>query len=74
MAKRVEPPVDEGFRVSLVEKSHHTYSVAKYPHLANLGQLIYPATRNEHKNRWHGSNFKTSLPGCPMNIIIKEDF
>jgi len=55
-------------------QSHHTYSVAKYPHLANLGQLIYPATRNEHKNRWHGSNFKTSLPGRPMNINIKEDF
>jgi hypothetical protein len=55
-------------------QSHHTYSVAKYPHLANLGQFIYPATRNEHKNRWHGRNFKTSLPGRPMNINIKEDF
>lgn len=55
-------------------QSHHTYSVAKYPHLANQGQLIYPTTRNEHKNRWHGKNFKTSLPGRPMNINIKEDF
>lgn len=54
--------------------SHHTYSVTKYPHLANKGQLIYPATRNEHKSRWHGGNFKTSQPGRPMKINIKEDF
>lgn len=55
-------------------QSHHTYSVAKYPHLANIGSLIYPATRNEHTNRWHNRNFKKSLPGKPMNYQVKEDF
>lgn len=55
-------------------QSHHTYSVAKYPHLANKGELIYPVTRNEHIHRWHGNNFKISLPGRPVNIHVKEDF
>ena len=55
-------------------QSHHTYSVAKYPHLANNGSLIYPATLYEHTNRWHARNFKTSLPGKPANYKIKEEF
>ncbi len=55
-------------------QSHHTYSVAKYPHLANVGSLIYPTTRYEHSNRWHGRNFKTSLPGKPFNPTIEEEF
>ena len=55
-------------------QSHHTYSVAKYPHLANNGSLIYPATLYEHTNRWHARDFKTSLPGRPANYQIKEDF
>ncbi len=55
-------------------QSHHTYSVAKYPHLANNGQLIYPVTHKEHTNRWHGGNYKNSLPGRPINYQIKEDF
>lgn len=46
--------------------SHHTYSVAKYPHLANHGSLIYPATRNEHVSGWHGSNTRNSLSGKPI--------
>ena len=55
-------------------QSHHTYSVAKYPHLANNGSLIYPATLYEHTNRWHARNFKNSLPGKPANYQIKEEF
>ncbi len=52
--------------------SHHTYSVAKYPHLANIGSLIYPATSNEHRNGWHGGNYRNSLPGVPIKNI--KDF
>lgn len=49
--------------------SHHTYSVTKYPHLANRMELIYPATFYEHVYGWHGGNTKNSLPGIPIKII-----
>ena len=52
--------------------SHHTYSVAKYPHLANRMDLIYPATYNEHLYGWHGGNTRNSLPGKPIKTI--KDF
>lgn len=35
-------------------QSHHTFSAAEYPHLANLGRVIYPATPFEHLKGWHG--------------------
>jgi len=55
-------------------QSHHKYSVARYPHLANNGKLIYPATYSEHYNRWHGKNYKNSRPGKPVNPQYKEEF
>ena len=27
---------------------HHSYSASQYPHLANKGENIYPATPKEH--------------------------
>ena len=53
-------------------QGHHTYSASKYPHLCNKGEVIYPATKNEHFNGWHGGNYKNSLPGKP--IIDIDDF
>ena len=50
-------------------QSHHKYSVAKYPHLANVGEIIYPATKNEHIQGWHGGNTRNSLPGIPIKYI-----
>lgn len=50
-------------------QSHHTYSVSKYPHLANIGRLIYPATKYEHIAGWHGGNTRNSLPGMPIKNI-----
>jgi len=47
-------------------QGHHTYSVSKYPHLANKGEVIFPVTANEHLNGWHGGNYKNSLPGEPI--------
>lgn len=47
-------------------QSHHTYSVSRYPHLANRGEVIFPATFSEHLHGWHGGNFKKSLPGRPI--------
>ncbi len=55
-------------------QSHHKYSVAKYPHLANQGDLIYPVTKYEHYNRWHHKGTKNSLPGMPNNLEAKEEF
>lgn len=44
-------------------QAHHTFSVTKYPHLANKPEVIYPVTFQEHFFEWHGGNWKTSLPG-----------
>lgn len=51
-------------------QGHHTYSVSKYPHLADKGEVIYPATTNEHLHGWHGGNYKNSLPGEPIKTIL----
>lgn len=48
-------------------QGHHTYSVSKYPHLANKGEVIFLATFEEHLYVWHGGNFKNSLPGKPFS-------
>lgn len=50
-------------------QSHHTYSARNYPHLANLGEVIYPATPYEHRMGWHGGNHKNSLPGKRIRPI-----
>ena len=50
-------------------QGHHAYSVAKYPHLANLGEIIYPATQYEHRIGWHGGSYKKSKPGRRIRPI-----
>lgn len=47
-------------------QGHHAYSVSKYPHLANKGEVIFPVTFEEHLYDWHGGNFGKSLPGRPF--------
>jgi len=47
-------------------QGHHTYSVSKYPHLANKGEIIFPVTFEDHLYVWHGGNFQNSLPGKPF--------
>ena len=49
---------------------HHSYSVVKYPHLADKGEIIYPATTREHFRGWHGGNYKKSTAGKPIVLII----
>ncbi|WP_235688026.1 T7SS effector LXG polymorphic toxin [Latilactobacillus fragifolii] len=53
-------------------QGHHSYSASQYPHLANKGEVIYPATFDEHFYGWHGGNWKDSLPGRPINPF--DDF
>lgn len=50
-------------------QAHHTYSAAMYPHLADRGEVIYPATKTEHLAGWHGGSFKKSLPGRRIRAI-----
>ena len=50
-------------------EAHHTYSAKDFPHLANLGAVIYPATHNEHLKGWHGGNYKKSRPGKRIRRI-----
>ncbi|HDR7866278.1 TPA: hypothetical protein QCY12_004165, partial [Bacillus cytotoxicus] len=52
-------------------QGHQTYSAAKYPHLADKGEVIYPLTYKEHFYGWHGRNYKNSLPGKPIKEIIE---
>ena len=49
---------------------HHSYSAAQYPHLADRGEIIYPATSREHFRGWHGGNYKESSAGKPIVLII----
>ncbi|MBP5655358.1 MAG: hypothetical protein J6X33_07560 [Clostridiales bacterium] len=53
-------------------QGHHTYSVSSYPHLANKGEIIFPATFEEHLYYWHGGNFRNSLPGRPFKRNKKK--
>lgn len=50
-------------------QAHHTYSAKNYPHLANLGEVIYPASHLEHHLAWHGGSYKTSQPGKRIRLI-----
>ena len=50
-------------------QAHHSYSVLKYPHLANAAEIMYPATYYEHFKGWHGSNYRNSLPGKRIRRI-----
>ena len=49
---------------------HHSYSAIKYPHLADKGEIIYPATLKEHFSGWHRGNYKNSIAGKPIFLII----
>ncbi len=49
--------------LSMTIEAHHSYSAKEYPHLANLGEGIYPATHDEHLKGWHGGNYRHSKPG-----------
>lgn len=50
-------------------QAHHSYSVSKFPHLANRKEVIYPATELEHFKGWHGGSFKKSTPGKRIRRI-----
>ena len=50
-------------------EAHHSYSAKEFPHLANLGEVIYPATHDEHLKGWHGGSYRKSKPGRRIRRI-----
>lgn len=55
-------------------EGHHQYSVDKYPNLIKDPDNIYPVTKQEHLQRWHGGNFKNQTDGEPLNPNHPEEF
>ncbi|MBB5198179.1 RHS repeat-associated core domain-containing protein, partial [Anaerocolumna cellulosilytica] len=55
-------------------EGHHKYNALDYPQLADDPNNIYPATNNEHFNRWHGGNWQNDTNGVPNNPNFEEDF
>ena len=55
-------------------QGHHRYDVSNYPHLANKGKYVYPATRAEHLYRWHGGNWHNTVFGGPLDPGYPEGF
>jgi RHS repeat-associated protein len=55
-------------------EGHHKYNAADYPQIADDPNNIYPATKPEHLQRWHGGNFQNDTSGVPNNILFEEEF
>ncbi len=53
---------------------HHLYNALDHPHVANEPWNIYPATRTEHLQRWHGGNWQNDTFGSPLNLLFGEEF
>ena len=55
-------------------EGHHTYNALDHPQLADDPTHIYPVTRTEHFERWHGGNFQNDTFGKPLNPNFPEEF
>lgn len=55
-------------------EGHHKRNIAEYPALADDPNNIYPATKYEHFERWHGGNWQNETHGTPNNPLIPEEF
>ncbi|WHY79964.1 hypothetical protein QNH20_12820 [Neobacillus sp. WH10] len=53
---------------------HHTYNAMNYPHICNIGELIYPVTSREHLKGWHGGSYSKNAPGRPVDPNYLEEF
>ena len=57
-----------------VMQGHHMYNAIDYPQLADDPTNIYPVTRGEHFQRWHGGNYQNETHGVPNNFDFEEEF
>jgi RHS repeat-associated protein len=55
-------------------EGHHMQSVQAHPEESGNPDNIYPATRKEHKDRWHGGDFRNDTHGVPRNPAVPEEF
>lgn len=55
-------------------QGHHKYNALDHPQLASDPKNIYPATRTEHFERWHGGNWRNDSFGEPVNLKYPEEF
>ncbi|TDV58962.1 PAAR domain-containing protein [Pseudomonas sp. LP_7_YM] len=55
-------------------QGHHKYNALDHPQLASDPKNIYPATRTEHFERWHGGNWRNDSFGEPVNFNYPEEF
>lgn len=55
-------------------EGHHKYNASDHPQIANDPKNIYPATRPEHFNRWHGGSWRNNSFGEPVNPLHGEEF
>lgn len=55
-------------------EGHRKYNAIDYPQLADDANNIYPATNNEHFNRWHDGNYQNETQGSLFNDGFKEEF
>jgi uncharacterized Zn-binding protein involved in type VI secretion len=55
-------------------QGHHKYNALDHPQLASDPKNIYPATRTEHFERWHGGSWRNDSFGKPLNVKFPEEF
>jgi RHS repeat-associated protein len=55
-------------------EGHHKYNALDHPQLADRGDNIFPATRTEHQNKWHGGNWQNDTSGSPLNPSFPDEF
>jgi hypothetical protein len=55
-------------------EGHHKYGVKDFPQVAATGANIHPATKKEHRERWHGGDTRADTDGKPRNPKQPEEF
>lgn len=55
-------------------QGHHKYNALDHPQLASDPKNIYPATRTEHFERWHGGSWRNDSFGEPLKYSYPEEF
>ncbi|MFJ4192505.1 hypothetical protein [Pseudomonas sp. NPDC089534] len=53
---------------------HEMHNTLDYPQLADGRLNTYPATKSEHRYRWHAGNLQNDTKGKPLNPLAPEEF
>lgn len=52
-------------------QGHHKFNALDHPQIANNHKNIYPATKTEYFERWHGGNWQMTRL---VNPLLLEEF